>query len=352
MENFNNFFINLADGLRQGLIGFGLSDGVVDALMIGIGTLIALLFVLLNVIFLVYFERKISAFIQLRLGPNRVGPRGLFQTLMDVVKLLTKEDIIPKAVDKWVFILGGLFVLVPPVLLLAVVPWGEGMIAADLNIGVFYFIAVSSIGVIAFLMAGWGSNNKWSLIGGMRTVAQMISYEIPLVFSILGVVMLTNSLKMSEIIEAQQQMWFIVPQFIAFIIFFIAGTAELNRAPFDMPEAEQELVAGVFTEYSGMRWAIFFLAEYTSMIALSGLGATLFLGGYLAPFGLTFIPGYVWFFLKIYFFILMFMWVRWTFPRIRIDHLMAFGWKVLIPVSIANILLTGVGIYLYRVVGW
>ena len=352
MENFNNFFINLADGLRQGLIGFGLSDGVVDALMTGIGTLVALLFVLLNVIFLVYFERKISAFIQLRLGPNRVGPRGLFQTLMDVVKLLTKEDIIPKAVDKWVFILGGLFVLVPPVLLLAVVPWGEGMIAADLNIGVFYFIAVSSIGVIAFLMAGWGSNNKWSLIGGMRTVAQMISYEIPLVFSILGVVMLTNSMKMSEIIEAQQNMWFIVPQFIAFIIFFIAGTAELNRAPFDMPEAEQELVAGVFTEYSGMRWALFFLAEYTSMIALSGLGAALFLGGYLAPFGLTFIPGYVWFFLKIYLFILMFMWVRWTFPRIRIDHLMAFGWKVLIPISIANILLTGVGIYLYRVVGW
>ncbi|MDF2921250.1 MAG: dehydrogenase subunit [Paenibacillaceae bacterium] len=348
---FNDLFRNMADALREWLTGLGISDGVTGALMGGIGILSVLIFVLLNVIYLIYLERKVSAFIQLRLGPNRVGPRGLFQTVMDAIKLLVKEDIIPKAVDKWVFVGAAAIVFMPIVMTLAVIPWGEGLAPANLNIGVLYFISISSIGTIAFLMAGWGSNNKWSLIGGMRTVAQMISYEIPLAFSILGVVMMVGSFNLTDIAEAQDKVWFIIPQIVAFIIFFIAGTAELNRAPFDMPEAEQELVAGVFTEYTGMRWAMFFLAEYAGMISLSALGATLFLGGYAAPFGLTFIPGYIWLVVKIYFFILMFMWVRWTFPRIRVDHLMAFSWKILIPVSLGNVVLTGLGIYLYRVWG-
>jgi NADH-quinone oxidoreductase subunit H len=350
-EMFNNLFHNISDALRQWMAGLGLSDGLIDALMAGIGILGVLIFVLLNVVYLILLERKVAAFIQLRLGPNRVGPRGLFQTVMDAIKLLVKEDIIPKAVDKWVFVGAAALVFMPIVLTLAVIPWGEGLAPANLNVGALYFIAVASIGTVAFLMAGWGSNNKWSLIGGMRTVAQMISYEIPLAFSILGVVMIVGSFNLTDIVKAQETVWFILPQIVAFLVFFIAGIAELNRGPFDMPEAEQELVAGVFTEYTGMRWAMFFLAEYAGMIALSALGATLFLGGYLAPFGLTFIPGYIWLVLKIYFFILMFMWVRWTFPRLRVDHLMAFGWKVLIPVSLANVLLTGIGIYLYRVMG-
>lgn len=340
-----NIFINLATMIRDFLAGLGLSPTAVDIVMVSIQAISILVFLLLNVLFLVYLERKISAYIQQRLGPNRVGPRGFFQTTLDVIKLLGKEDIVPDCADKWLFRLAPIAIFIPTMMLFAVVPFGENMIAVDLNIGIFYFVAIASTTVMAFIMAGWGSNNKYSLLGGMRTVAQMISYEIPLVFSLLGVVMITGSLKMSEIVAAQQNVWFIVSQPLAFIIFFIAATAELNRAPFDLPEGEQEIVAGPYTEYSGMRFALFFLAEYANMVAMSIIIVTVFLGGWHGPF----LPSWLWVFIKMYLVITLFMWLRWTFPRIRVDHLMSFNWKVLLPLAIINIVITGVVI---KVIQW
>lgn len=351
MENLN-IFMSLANWIREWLAGLGASPQVVEVLMAVVGIVGALVFILLNALLLVYGERKVSAFIQQRYGPNRLGPKGVFQSIADVLKLLTKEDIIPNAVDKPIFKMAAVLVFVPAVMLYAVIPFGQGMIAVDLNIGLLYFLAVGSTATLPFLMAGWGSNNKYALLGSMRTIAQMISYEIPLGLSLLGVVMLTGSLKMSEIVEAQQHMWFIVPQFLAFIIYFIAGTAELNRGPFDLPEGEQELVAGVFTEYSGMRWALFFLAEYANLVAVSAIAATVFLGGWQPLFGLTFIPDYIWFVAKVYFMILLFMWIRWTLPRVRMDQLMGFGWKVLLPLSLVNLFITGIGIKIYQWMGW
>lgn len=346
-----NIFVDIAASLRQALQG-SMSTGAVEALIDLLGVVGALVFTLLNVLLLVWVERKASAMIQQRMGPNRLGPKGLFQSIADAIKLLTKEEITPRAVDKWVFRLAGALIFVPPILSFAIIPFGKDMIINDLNIGIFWSLSVASLGTVIMLMAGWGSNNKYSLVGGMRAVAQMISYEIPLVFSLLGVVMLTGSMQMSKIVEAQNNVWFIVPQFLAFLIYFVAGTAEINRAPFDMPEAEQELVAGVFTEYSGMRWALFFLAEYANMVIISSIAVTLFLGGWHAPFGLTFIPSWAWYVIKLWFMIMLFMWTRWTLPRLRVDHLMHFGWKVLLPLSLANVVVTGVGIYVYRWMGW
>jgi len=340
-----NIFINLATMIRDFLAGLGLSPTAVDIVMVSIQAISILVFLLLNVLFLVYLERKVSAYIQQRLGPNRVGPRGFFQTTLDVIKLLGKEDIVPDCADKWLFRLAPIAIFIPTMMVFAVVPFGENMIAVDLNIGIFYFVAIASTTVMAFIMAGWGSNNKYSLLGGMRTVAQMISYEIPLVFSLLGVVMITGSLKMSEIVAAQQNVWFIVSQPLAFIIFFIAATAELNRAPFDLPEGEQEIVAGPYTEYSGMRFALFFLAEYANMVAMSIIIVTVFLGGWHGPF----LPSWLWVFIKMYLVITLFMWLRWTFPRIRVDHLMSLNWKVLLPLAIINIVITGVVI---KVIQW
>ncbi|WP_366921644.1 NADH-quinone oxidoreductase subunit NuoH [Metallumcola ferriviriculae] len=337
-------FLNLGDVIRNWLFTMGMGDSLVNLIMVVIYVAAILSFVLLNVLYLVYLERKLSAYFQQRLGPNRMGPRGLLQTTMDVIKLISKEDIVPQAADRWVFRLAAIIVFIPAVMLYAVIPFGSGMIAVDLNLGVFYFIAISSSTTIAFLMAGWGSNNKYSLIGGMRTVAQMVSYEIPFVFSILGVVMLTGSLKMSDIVAAQSDVWYIVLQPVAFLIFFIAGTAELNRAPFDLPEGEQELIAGATTEYSGMRWALFFLAEYSNLVAMSALAVTLFLGGPAGPLA----PSWIWFVIKVYIMIYVFMWVRWTYPRIRVDHLMNLNWKFLLPLSLVNILVTGIGIKIFE----
>lgn len=340
-----NIFINIATMIRDVLANLGLSPAAIHIVMVSIQAVSILIFLLLNVLFLVYLERKVSAYIQQRLGPNRVGPRGFFQTTLDVIKLLGKEDIVPNCADKWLFRLAPIAIFIPTMMVFAVVPFGENMIAVDLNIGIFYFIAIASTTVMAFIMAGWGSNNKYSLLGGMRTVAQMISYEIPLVFSLLGVVMIAGSLKMSEIVAAQQNVWFIVSQPLAFIIFFIAATAELNRAPFDLPEGEQEIVAGPYTEYSGMRFALFFLAEYANMVAMSIIIVTVFLGGWHGPF----LPSWLWVFIKMYLVITLFMWLRWTFPRIRVDHLMSFNWKVLLPLAIINIVVTGVVI---KVIQW
>ena len=264
------------------------------------------------------------------------------------MKLLTKEDIIPSRADRWIFMSAPLLFIVVAVMLYAVLPLGKDMAVVDLNVGLFYFISLGSLSTICLLMAGWGSNNKWSLLGAMRSVAQMISYEIPLAFSLLGVVMIAGSLNLGEIVNAQNRYWFILLQPVAFLVYFIAATAELNRGPFDMPEAEQELTAGVYTEYTGMRWALFFLAEYTNLVAVSALAATLFFGGGQGHW----LPSWIWIIIKTYLIMLVFMWMKWTFPRIRMDHLMAFSWKVLIPVSLANILVTGLGIEFFRGMGW
>lgn len=304
----------------------------------------ALGFVLVNVIFLVYMERRVAGFFQERVGPNRVGPFGLLQTVNDTVKLLGKESIIPKAADKMVFKIAPIAIFAASIMLYAVIPYGKGLTVTNLNVGLFYFIAISSIATIAILMAGWGSNNKYSLLGGMRTVAQMISYELPLIISTIGVVMISGSLNLSDIIGAQNKIWFILVQPLAFIIFLIAGTAELNRGPFDLPEAEQELIGGYHTEYTGIRFSLFFLAEYANLLSVSALAATLFLGGWHGPF----LPSWMWFIIKVYLMVFVFMWIRWTFPRIRIDHMMKFNWKYLLPLSIANILLTGIGIKIYQ----
>ncbi|EGO65975.1 NADH-quinone oxidoreductase subunit NuoH [Acetonema longum] len=336
----------LANWLRHILGQFLPDAGWVDLVMllVNIGAILGLISSL--AIVLVYMERKVCAFMQLRIGPNRVGPLGLLQTTADMLKLLAKEDIVPAKVDKWVWALAPVLLLVPSIAAYAVIPFDNQAVYSDLNIGIFYFVAISAQTSLAFLMAGWGSNNKYSLLGGMRVVAQTISYEIPLVFSLVGVIMLTGSLRMSDIVAAQKGLWFICLQPAAFLVYVIAATAETNRAPFDLAEAESEIVAGPFTEYSGMRWALFFLAEYANLFAVSAIAATLFLGGWNGPV----LPGWLWFAIKTTVMVYLFMWFRWTFPRIRVDQLMSFGWKLLLPVALANIVITGIGIYAFKMI--
>lgn len=342
-------FMKIASALRTWLSHeVGLSAVATELVAVAIWTLTVIIFILLNLIVLVWLERKFSAFFQQRKGPNRLGPAGFFQFPVDIVKVLGKEDIVPAAADKPVFRIASICGFITAILAWAVIPLGNGMIIEDLGIGLFYFIAIGSTATLSLLMGGIASNNKYAFLGGMRTVAQMISYEIPMVFSLLGVIMLTGSLRLSDIVEAQKNFWFILPQFVAFIIYFISTIAETNRGPFDLAEGEQELVAGYFTEYSGIRYAIFLIAEYGNLVAVSAIASIMFLGGWNAPFGLTMVPAFLWMMLKMYFMIFLFMWVKWTFPRIRIDHLMKFSWKILIPLSLANILLTGIGIYVYR----
>jgi len=347
-----NIFIDALKWVDSFMQGIGFPVLISDIVIVLFKVVGVLLFVVLNVLFLVYLERKIAAYIQVRVGPNRVGPKGLLQTLADTFKLLSKEIIVPQKTDKIVFILAPILIFVPSVLLFAVVPFGRGLAPVDLNVGLFYFFAVASLSTIVFWMAGWSSNNKYALLGSMRVVAQMISYEIPMVLALLGVVMITGTLKMSEIVAAQEHAWFVFTQPVAFLIYLVAATAECNRVPFDLVEGESEIIAGPYIEYSGMGFSLFQLAEYANLMLVSMLATTLFLGGWLAPFGWTFIPSWVWFILKVYLMIFIFMWLRWTYPRIRVDQLMAFGWKVLVPLSLANIFVTGIGIYLYRAIGW
>lgn len=320
---------------------------LVDIIMnlISIGAIFGI--ISLSAVVLVYAERKVSAFMQRRSGPNRVGPMGTLQTVADMLKLMAKEDIMPAGADKWMWILAPMLLFIPAAAVYAVFPFDNQAIFADLNIGIFYFIAISSQSVLPFLMAGWASNSKYALVGGMRTVAQMLSYEVPMVLCILGIVMMVGSMKMSDIVAAQQNVWFIVLQPIAFVVYVITATAEINRAPFDLVEGESELVAGPFTEYTGMRWALFFLAEYANLLAASAIATTLFLGGWNGPW----LPGWVWFFLKVAGMIFLFMWFRWTFPRLRIDQLMSFGWKVLLPLALINVVVTGLGMYIYKFLG-
>lgn len=291
-------------------------------------------FISISVMFLIWWERKISAHIQSRLGPMIVGWHGCLQTIADTLKLLLKENIVCKDADKITFWLAPLVVFVASFLPFVALPFSRFFIVQDLSLGLLYILAVSSLGVIGIFMAGWGSSNKYSLLGGMRTAAQIISYEIPLVLSILSIVLMTGSLSMNTIIQAQKNVWFIFYQPIAFLIYFISAIAEVNRAPFDIAEAESELVAGFHTEYSGMKFSMFFLAEYTNMFVVCAIAATLFLGGWQGPL----LPGIVWFLLKVYFLIFVMMWVRWTFPRLRVDQLMEFAWKFLMPAAFLNIL--------------
>ncbi|MGZ5247794.1 MAG: NADH-quinone oxidoreductase subunit NuoH [Flavitalea sp.] len=304
---------------------------------------------------LVWMERKVAAHMQIRLGPNRVGPMGLFQTSADTLKLILKEGLTPDGADKLLFNIAPFIVMIVAMLLLAPIAFADGFQIWDMNIGVLYVTAISSLAVIGILMAGWASNNKYSLLGAMRSGAQIVSYELSAGLSILAIVVLTGSLQISEIIESQRNGWWIfkghIPAVIAFIIFIIAATAETNRAPFDLAEAESELTAGFHTEYSGMKFALFFLAEYINIFIVCAIGATLFLGGWM-PFHIgnwegfnhlmDYIPSSVWFFGKTFFLIFLIMWFRWTFPRLRVDQLLNLEWKYLLPISLFNLLLVTV----------
>jgi len=295
-------------------------------------------FLTVNALFIIWFERKISARMQLRRGPNRVGRWGLLQTLEDTIKLLIKEDIIPTAADRPVFRAAPLVVFASSFLLFVVLPFGRGLVPADLNVGLVYFLAVGSVAVIGILAGGWASNNKYSLMGGMRSAAQIVSYEVPAVLTVLSVALLAGSLRMGAIVAAQPPYGYAVLQPVGFVLFLIAANAEINRGPFDLPEADSELVSGFVTEYSGMRFAFFFLAEYTNLFLAAAFATTLFLGGWRGPL----LPPVVWFLLKTYLVVFVLMWARWTFPRLRVDHLMEFSWKVLLPLALANLLVTAV----------
>ena len=302
-----------------------------------------LVFVLLTVMFLVWLERKISARFQNRLGPMRVGrPHGWLQSVADVMKLLLKEDVIPAKADRWVFTLAPIVVIIPALLIWVCIPFSRTLIVQNLNIGIFYIVSLASLGVLGIIMGGWSANNKYTLIGALRSAAQMISYEIPLVLSVIAVVILAGSLDMNTLIERQAQYrWYLfwVPVGpLAFAIYLTAAVAETNRVPFDLPEAESELVSGFHTEYSGMKFAFFFLAEFTNMFAVSCIATTLFLGGWLGPGR----DGPWWFLLKTYLIVFFIMWLRWTFPRVRGDQLMKLAWKVLLPSSLVVILLASV----------
>ncbi|MCR6790649.1 NADH-quinone oxidoreductase subunit H [Bacillus paranthracis] len=306
------------------------------------GLAVLLLFAVLGfVTYGILAERKVMGFMQGRIGPNQVGGRfGLLQTVADVLKLLLKEDSIPKAADKPLFILAPVIAFAPAFMVLAVIPFTDKFQFADIGVGLLYYIAVSGITTIGVVTGGWASNNKYSLLGGMRAAAQMISYEIPLVMSVIGIVLLAGSLNLNEIVAAQENVWYIFVQPIGFIVFLIAAVSELNRTPFDLPEAESELVSGYHTEYSGFRWAFFMLSEYVYFFGMASLITVLFLGGWNPVMFLGFIPGAVWFALKFSSVVFLLIWFRVTFPRIRGDQLMEFGWKVLLPIALANIFLT------------
>ncbi len=307
--------------------------------------------------YLTLAERKIAAFIQVRKGPNRVGPWGLLQPAADGIKLLFKEEMVPAGADKVLFFLAPILTMIPAIVIMAVVPIGPDielfgrtvrLSISDLNVGLLYILSVASVAVYGIVLAGWSSANKYSLMGGLRASAQMISYEIALGLSIIGPIMLAGTMSLQGIIAAQQQSaWYVVWQPVGALVFFLAGLAEVNRAPFDMPEAEQELTAGYFTEYSGMKFSLFFMGEYIKMVAVSAIATTLFFGGYLGPF-VEQIPwlGILYFSAKTAAFLFVMIWLRLTLPRLRYDQLMAFGWKVLLPLSLANVVVTAAVIVL------
>lgn len=328
--------------------------------MVIVGVCVISLFAMLGLI-LVIMERKVSAWMQIRLGPNRVGPKGMFQSLADTLKLLVKESMTPNGADKFLFNLAPYIAMIVAMLLMAPIAFAQNFMMWNMNIGVLYVSAISSVSVISILMAGWASNNKYSLLGAMRSGAQIVSYELSAGLAILSIVVLTGTLNLNDIVLSQADGWWIfkghIPVIISFIIFLIAVTAETNRAPFDLAEAESELTAGFHTEYSGMKFALFFLAEYVNVFIVCAIGATLFLGGWM-PFHIghwegfnqimDYIPSSLWFFGKTFFLIFCIMWFRWTFPRLRIDQLLNLEWKYLLPIGMINLLL----VTAMAILGW
>jgi len=310
---------------------------IVGQIMIVVGPL------LIAVAYLTLAERRVIGFMQLRKGPNVVGPFGMFQPFADALKLMAKETILPAGANKVVFIIAPMLTFVLSLVAWAVIPFGEGLVIADINVGILYLFAVSSLGVYGVIMAGWASNSKYAFLGALRSAAQMVSYEVSMGLVIINVLLCAGSLNLSAIVEAQQGMWFALPLFPMFIVFFISTLAETNRAPFDLPEGESELVAGYMVEYSSMSFALFFLGEYANMILMSSMTVILFLGGWLPPFDiwpLNVIPGPLWFVLKIMMVLFVFLWVRATTPRYRYDQLMRLGWKIFLPFSLLYVVAT------------
>jgi NADH-quinone oxidoreductase subunit H len=298
---------------------------------------------LIGVAYLTLAERKVLAAMQLRKGPNVVGPFGMLQPFADALKMLMKETIIPSGANRLLFLMAPMLTFALAMLAWAVIPVNEGWMGADINVGILYLFAISSLGVYGIIIAGWASNSKYAFLGAMRSAAQMVSYEVSIGFVLVSVLLCVGSLNLSDIVLAQRHIWFCIPLFPMFIVFFISGLAETNRSPFDLPEGESEIVAGFFVEYSAMSFALFFLGEYANMILMSAMTSILFLGGWLAPFGVapfTWIPGVIWFLLKICFVLFFFLWVRATFPRYRYDQLMRLGWKVFLPLSLLWLVIT------------
>ncbi|MDR0811626.1 MAG: NADH-quinone oxidoreductase subunit NuoH [Paludibacter sp.] len=336
------------DGVLRGAMPDWLAV-IIECIVVGVALLAAYAVIAM---ILIYVERKITAFFQVRIGPNRVGKWGVFQTVADVVKILIKEIIHVKKVDKFLFYAAPFFMVVASMLTFGAIPFGKGLHAVDFNIGVFYVLAVSSLGIIGVLLAGWSSNNKYSMIGAMRSGAQFVSYELSSGFALLTIVVLTGTMQLSEMIETQRYCWNLfnghISSFIAFFIFLIAGHAETNRGPFDLPEAESELTAGYHTEYSGLQFGFFYLAEYLNMFIIASIATTVFLGGWM-PIQISgwdgfnqvmwYIPSYVWFIGKTGVLIFISLWVRWSFPRLRIDQLLNLEWKYLLPINLFNVLL-------------
>jgi NADH-quinone oxidoreductase subunit H len=319
-------------------VGYGIPTAIILA---QIGAIVIVL--LLAVAYLTYAERKVMAVMQLRRGPNVVGPFGLLQPIADGLKLLFKETIIPAGANRVIFLAAPMLTFVLAMIAWAVIPVGDGWVLADINVGILYLFAISSLGVYGIIMAGWASNSKYAFLGALRSAAQMVSYEVSIGFVLISVLVCVGSLNLTDIVLAQQTVWFAVPLLPVFVIFFISALAETNRAPFDLPEAESELVAGYFSEYSSMSFALFFLGEYANMILMSGMTTVLFLGGWLpiadvAPF--NWIPGPIWFAGKVCLVLFVFIWVRASFPRYRYDQLMRLGWKVFLPLSLLWVAIT------------
>ena len=336
----DQIFVNLKYGILD-IAGKFLPDWALPFISIKISLVAIAILGPATMMYLTLLERKVIGRMQNRIGPNRVGKWGLLQPVADGIKMLTKEDIIPVKADPVIHTLAPILIVVPALLIFAVLPFGRNMTPVDLNVGLLYFIAVSSTTTIAIFMASWGSRNKFSVIGGFRSIAQMISYEVPLVLSVVPIILATGSLSTNTIVEAQAHgHWFVFTPwgFFAFIIFFLCGVAECNRSPFDLPEGESEIVAGFHTEYSGMKFALFYMAEFMNSFTVSGLAATLFLGGWQGP---AFLPSWLWFFLKTYALIFVMIWFRGTLPRVRIDQLTGLAWKFLLPLTLVNIFVAG-----------